>query len=171
MKKIFFLLLTAMITFTLHSCGGGDDNETGDPGNSNTNKPADTKPEQPSTPSTSEFETPTDWYVTASYADNMHFYILMPEGISENMTANDQVAVFCGTECRGRGIYIDGPKGKYWDVYPVIGEKGEVMSVMYYSTKTKHIYRSSDTFVFYADQHYGEIDSPKTLSMKLVTKE
>lgn len=171
MKKIFFLLLTAMITFTLHSCGGGDDSGTSDSGNGDTNKPADTKPEQPTTPSTSEFESPTDWYVTASYADNMHFYILMPEAISENMTENDQLAVFCGTECRGRGIYIDGPNGKYWDVYPVVGNNGESLSVMYYSTKTRHIYKSSDTFVLYADQHYGEIDSPKTLSMKKVTKE
>ena len=98
-------------------------------------------------------------------------YLVLPDSLKADQLATDEVAVFCSSECRGVAERIEVSSGKYvWIAYIHGNDASDVLTVKYYSVQTKHMYQYEFTFPFEKDGHYGNIDNPKVIGLKIRTE-
>lgn len=98
-------------------------------------------------------------------------YLALPDSLKADQLATDEVAVFCSSECRGVAERIEVSSGKYvWIAYIHGNDASDVLTVKYYSVQTKHMYQYEFTFPFEKDGHYGNIDNPKVIGLKIRTE-
>lgn len=171
MKKIMFLLMLAGFALIGASCGGGDDEDPAP-------QPPVVNPDDPDNPDTpDEPEYPTfvepNWSVNnrSIYENSMTAYLVLPEALMANQSITDEMAVFCSSECRGVAERVEVSSGKYvWIAYVYGNVDADVLTVKYYSTRTRYMYQSEATFSFEKDGHYGSIDNPIVVGMKIITE-
>lgn len=166
MKKIYMMLMLAGLSLMGVSCGG-DGKTVVEP--------------EPPTPPTPEppvvtyptFEAP-GWSVSekSSYEHTMAVVVVLPDSLRNGENASDELAVFTPDDkCRGAAERIEVSSGKYVWMAMVYGNTStEALSFKYYSSQSKHIYKSDGTTPFVIDGSWGTIDAPKTVGMKIVTK-
>lgn len=170
MKKIKFLLILAGFALIGASCsGGGNDNPTPP-------QPPVVDPENPDNPPTPP-EYPTfakpNWSISdySIYENSMTAFLSLPDSLTANQQITDEMAVFCDSECRGVAERVEVSSGKYvWIAYVHGDVDADALTVKYYSVQTKHMYQSETTFSFEKDGHYGNIDNPKVIGLKIRTE-
>ena len=108
-----------------------------------------------------------------SYEYTMTVAVVLPDSLRNNEDASDQLAAFAKNECRGIAERIEVSTGKYVWMALLLGKansEDEAIHFMYYSAKSRHKYRSTETLQFANDGVYGTIDAPQVIEMKIVTE-
>lgn len=168
MKAIKFLVLLVGISLIGVSCGGGGGDEEPAPP-----QPPIVDPDDPPTPPEYPTFAKPNWTVSdySIYENSMTAYLALPDSLKADQLATDEVAVFCSSECRGVAERIEVSSGKYvWIAYIHGNDASDVLTVKYYSVQTKHMYQYEFTFPFEKDGHYGNIDNPKVIGLKIRTE-
>lgn len=183
MNKIKLLLL--LIVFSIASCGGGGDDELPDPRPPvvNPDNPDDPDtpdnpddpdvPDNPDDPEYPTFEAP-EWKVEnySKYEYSMTAYMLIPasSGIEEDWS--DELAIFSSSECRGVAERLEMEDGAHIWIALIYGTgNNETLTFKYYSSKSKHMYQSPSYVTFRPDEHIGDVDSPMSLELEIITSE
>lgn len=164
-KHIFKIVLLAIVSLLSVSCGGGG---------SDSPEP-DTPPvTPPETPADNTFPTP-QWESDArsianKYEGNMTVCLSLTEPLLAASTSADQLAVFCGNECRGVADREDLGNGKSLWIGLIHGVDGEVLTFKYYASATRFMYTTNATVTFKADTQHGDVDNPVAVTFTQVTK-
>lgn len=83
-------------------------------------------------------------------AESMSAVVGLPQVFAETASADDVLAAFCGTECRGIGESFVSESGK--TLYRIdirgIEESDESISIKYYSAQNSLVYKSTDRITF-----------------------
>ena len=150
--RLFSLLLVVIaMSFLVTSCKKDKDNEP-DSIIGNVSKPA--------------WALPADWDLSSSMTaivkvDLTSLYTEdQLKAVNYQLTTNDMLAAFCGDECLGIGEWKEDYKA-YW-LYISAPEKGDKVTLKYYSPVLKHIYRASETIPYVNDKWYGSTSEPYT---------
>lgn len=159
MNKLTKIVLFAALVLCGTSCGGGDDD------------PIPVTPVTPDPPQYPTFDAP-HWQneaqgVVNKYESTMTAYVTLPDSLSDKAAANDQIAVFCGAECRGYAFYDN--DATVW-IAMIYGNAGDALTFKYYSTATRHLYNAAATVPFAPDTQYGNPDAPQVLSLNIETQ-
>lgn len=165
-KFLLLILLFALVTVSCGGGGGGDDDPTSPPQTETPDTP--TVPEEPEYPT---FETP-QWDISNYYEYEYSMTAIISISTDANIdeSENDKLAVFCSTECRGVAERIEIEKGNYVWIILIYGTNSEeALTFSYYSSKNKHLYKSTSHIKFKADDHIGYIDEPQNLNFEIVT--
>lgn len=185
MKKLATIILAVALGLSLVSCGGGDDGpstpqtpqtpSTPDtPNTPNTGGEDPSTPDEPQTPTYPTFAAP-EWEneargVENRYDNDMTVYVVLPADLAQSETSGDQIAVFCGSECRGVAYREQLAADKYVWIAMVHGNDGESLTFKYYSATSRHLYQTTAAIPFQGDTQYGNADAPETLSLTIVTE-
>lgn len=194
MKSLKLILYVLGLVFISISCAKSEDKDEPQPPVVTPNQQTDSKdPKDPDTPSEpdkdsdegSDTPTPTptppsyptfdkpNWSVTdnSSYENSMTAYITLPDSLLSDVMDADEMAVFCNSVCRATAERIEVSPGEYiWIAYIYGNTDNETLTIKYYSSKTSHMYNSENTFPFQKDKHYGNIDNPQVVGMKIRTE-
>ena len=189
MNKIKFLLL--LFVFLIASCGGGGDDDVTDPnppvvtppGPDNPDDPDDPDnpddpddpdtPDEPDEPEYPTFEAP-EWKVDnySKYEYSMTAYMSIPASAGIEEDWNDELAIFSSSECRGVAERLEIEDSVHIWVALIYGTgNNETLTFKYYSSKSKHMYQSPSYVTFRPDEHMGDVDSPMSLDLEIVTSE
>lgn len=177
MKKLIMIVLAASLCLTLTSCGGGDDAPTSDtttqPPSSNDSEEEDSQDSE-ATPSPvyPEFDAP-QWDAAGienKYDNNMTVYVVLPDSLASTAHSDDEIAVFCGDECRGVAYSESLGNGKSVWMAMVYGNDGDALTFKYYSASSRHLYNTGSTISFSGDTQYGNVDAPVALSLVIVSE-
>ena len=152
MKNIIILL--SLMAMMLHvSCCGG-------------NKKSVPEPDSPT------FEAPK-WSVTNSnaYECSMSAIVVLPSALLTYESDTDELAVFCGDECRGvaKRIKVDSKTSVWMLLIYGKGNDNELLYFKYYSSHNKFMYKDTSYITFEEDEKYGTVDNPFILSMQKIT--
>lgn len=131
-----------------------------------------TNPDEPKTPTYPTFDNP-NWIVngTSSFEYTMTVSMVLPDSLRNDEQSTDKLAIFSGDDCRGVANRISvSNDGHVWLVMVYGNTDTNVLSIKYYSSKTKYMYQSATTKTFVADGMIGTIDNPETVGMNIVTK-
>ena len=164
-KHIFKIALLAIVSLLSISCGGGD----------SASPEPDTPPvTPPETPVDNTFPTP-QWesdvrIIENKYEGSMAVCLSLDEPLLAASASTDQLAVFCGSECRGVAYREDLGGGKYVWIAMVHGEDGDVLTFKYYAAATRFMYTTTATATFTKDTQYGNVDNPVIVPFTQVTK-
>lgn len=157
-KHIFKIALLAIVSLLSISCGGGGSDS----------------PEPDTPPVDNKFPAP-QWESDAriienKYEGSMAVCLSLDEPLLAASASTDQLAVFCGSECRGVAYREDLGGGKYVWIAMVHGEDGDVLTFKYYAAATQFMYTTTATATFTKDTQYGNVDNPVTVTFTQVTK-
>jgi hypothetical protein len=116
------------------------------------------------------FEKP-DWSVanSESYEYSMTAIVTLPSSLLPYENDADELAIFCGSECRGTAerIQIDA-ETSVWALL-IYGNSNESLYFKYYSSHDKFMYKDASYLMFEDNDKYGTFDEPVILSMTIVT--
>ena len=164
-KHIFKIVLLAIVSLLSVSCGGGG---------SDSPEP-DTQPvTPPERPADNTFPAP-QWESDArsienKYEGSMAVCLSLDEPLLAASASADQLAVFCGSECRGVAYREDLGGGKSVWIAMVQGEDDEILTFKYYAAATRFMYTTTATVTFKKDTQHGNVDNPVTVTFAQVTK-
>ena len=100
------------------------------------------------------------------YPASMTAIIRTSDYIRPDITADDQLAAFIGTECRGVAEQIEGADGETLYLLQVKADQSEVREVefRYYSARKQEIFIASERVPFEADITMGSVDTPTEMT-------
>lgn len=167
MKKnvLYTLVLLIGISLLGASCSKHDD------GLPNTPNTPIIKPDEPQTPTYPTFDNP-NWIVNglSSFEYTMTVSVVLPDSLRNDELSTDKLAIFSGDDCRGVADRISVSNDRHVWLAMVYGNTDtDVLSIKYYSSKTKYMYQSATTKTFVFDGMIGTIDNPETVGMNIVT--
>lgn len=93
------------------------------------------------------------------YPTDLTAYIQLPDSIKAYASNADELAAFCGDECRGDGTLMDG----VWCIR-IWGKVGDNITLKYYCATNKYMYHSTESIVLKDDEHLGTYDEPLLIS-------
>lgn len=104
------------------------------------------------------------------YPTDLTAYIQLPGSIGAYASNADEMAAFCGDECRGNGTLIrdeaDPKDPGVWCIR-IWGYVGEKVTLKYYCASNKYMYHSTETIVLQDDEHLGTFDEPRLISFNV----
>lgn len=160
-NKIYIVLL---VMGCIMSCGKHED----DPIVPSQQEQTENKPEDDNGGVNPTYD-PPHWNVaTASqYECTMTMVLRLSESKNSQESQDDEMAVFCGTECRGVAERIAIGEDRYVWMALVYGQADgeQTLTIKYYSSTSKSLYQTSTTIPFARDTHYGTLDSPMTIEL------
>ena len=88
--------------------------------------------------------------------------VALPQNIVRQATADDVMAAFVGTECRGMAKAEQAENGEYVFRMEINGSMGaeEAVTLKYYSTRNKYLYQAPSVFTFASGVSYGTVSEP-----------
>lgn len=88
--------------------------------------------------------------------------VALPQNIVRQATADDVMAAFVGTECRGMAKAEQAENGEYVFRMEINGSMGaeEPVTLKYYSTRNKYLYQAPSVFTFASGASYGTVSEP-----------
>lgn len=88
--------------------------------------------------------------------------VALPQNIVRQATADDVMAAFVGTECRGMAKAEQAENGEYVFRMEINGSMGaeESVTLKYYSTRNKYLYQAPSVFTFASGASYGTVSEP-----------
>lgn len=100
------------------------------------------------------------------YPASMTAIIRTSDYIRPDITADDRLAAFIGTECRGVAEQIEGADGETLYLLQVKADQSEVDEVefRYYSARKQEIFIASERVSFEADITMGSVDTPTEMT-------
>ena len=116
------------------------------------------------------FEKP-GWSVSnsESYEYSMTAIVTLSNSLLQYENDEDELAVFCGSECRGTAKRIKiNSETSVWAVL-IYGNDNELLYFKYYSSHNKLMYNDISHLIFENNDKYGTFDEPMILSMEVVT--
>lgn len=93
-----------------------------------------------------------------TFPTDLTAYIQLPGAIGAYSSNQDEMAAFCGDECRGDGTYIEG----VWCLR-IWGNVGDKITLRFYCATNKYMYHSTETIVLKDDEHLGTFDEPRLM--------
>ena len=96
--------------------------------------------------------------------------VALPQNIVRQATADDLMAAFVGTECRGMAKVEQAENGEYVFRMEINGSMGaeEAVTLKYYSTRNKYLYQAPSVFTFASGASYGTVSEPRVPSFVIV---
>lgn len=96
--------------------------------------------------------------------------VALPQNIVRQATADDVMAAFVGTECRGMAKAEQAENGEYVFRMEINGSMGaeEPVTLKYYSTRNKYLYQAPSVFTFANGASYGTVSEPRIPSFVIV---
>ena len=96
--------------------------------------------------------------------------VALPQNIVRQATADDLMAAFVGTECRGMAKAEQAENGEYVFRMEINGSMGaeEPVTLKYYSTRNKYLYQAPSVFTFASGASYGTMSEPRVPSFVIV---
>ena len=96
--------------------------------------------------------------------------VALPQNIVRQATADDLMAAFVGTECRGMAKAEQAENGEYVFRMEINGSMGaeEPVTLKYYSTRNKYLYLAPSVFTFASGASYGTVSEPRVPSFVIV---
>lgn len=96
--------------------------------------------------------------------------VALPQNIVRQATADDVMAAFVGTECRGMAKAEQAENGEYVFRMEINGSMGaeEAVTLKYYSTRNKYLYLAPSVFTFASGASYGTVSEPRVPSFVIV---
>ena len=96
--------------------------------------------------------------------------VALPQNIVRQATADDLMAAFVGTECRGMAKAEQAENGEYVFRMEINGSMGaeEPVTLKYYSTRNKYLYQAPSVFTFASGASYGTMSEPRIPSFVIV---
>ncbi|WP_443866094.1 hypothetical protein [Leyella stercorea] len=96
--------------------------------------------------------------------------VALPQNIVRQATADDVMAAFVGTECRGMAKAEQAENGEYVFRMEINGSMGaeEPVTLKYYSTRNKYLYQAPSVFTFASGASYGTVSEPRIPSFVIV---
>lgn len=100
------------------------------------------------------------------YPSSMTAVIRMSDYIRPDITSDDCLAAFIGTECRGVAEQVENAQGEVYYLVQVKGNQDEVRNVefRYYCHRKKEIFIAGESVAFESDVTLGSMDSPYMLT-------
>lgn len=92
------------------------------------------------------------------YPTDLTTYIQLPGAIGAYSSNADEMAAFCGDECRGNGTLIDG----VWCI-KIWGNVGDKIALRFYCATNKYMYHSRETIVLKDNENLGTYDEPRLM--------
>ena len=112
------------------------------------------------------------WSVENSnlYEFSMSSIVMLPYSLQSTENEYDELAVFCGTECRGVAERIKIASDTYVWMLLVYshGMEKELLYFKYYSSQQKTMYKDTSYFIFRNNEKYGTFDNPIYLSLERI---
>lgn len=98
--------------------------------------------------------------------------VALPQNIVRQATADDVMAAFVGTECRGMAKAEQAENGEYVFRMEINGSMGaeEAVTLKYYSTRNKYLYQAPSVFTFASGASYGTVSEPRVPSFVVLNK-
>ena len=144
--QIIIAILAVVVSFV--SCGSSGDDEI-----PTYVEPTYTQHQAPQWNNVVNAEKPNEKYPT-----DLTAYIQLPDSIKAYASNADELAAFCGDECRGDGTLMDG----VWCIR-IWGKVGDNITLKYYCATNKYMYHSTESIVLKDDEHLGTYDEPRTV--------
>lgn len=96
--------------------------------------------------------------------------VALPKNIVRQATADDVMAAFVGTECRGMARAEQAENGEYVFRMEINGSMGaeEAVTLKYYSGRNKYLYLAVSAFTFANGESYGTVSEPRVPSFVIV---
>lgn len=96
--------------------------------------------------------------------------VALPQNIVRQATADDVMAAFVGTECRGMAKAKQTENGEYVFRMEINGSMGseEAVTLKYYSGRNKYFYQAVSAFTFANGESYGTAGEPRVPSFVIV---
>lgn len=112
---------------------------------------------------------PPKWSVVNcdGFEYNMSAIVLLPQMLRSMESDNDELAVFCGEECRGTAERMQINSQKSVWMMLVYGDNEDELYFKYYSHHNKSMYVDTGYFVFDGNGKYGTVDEPVVLSLEM----
>lgn len=185
MKKLKTITLLIASALIWAACGGGDDPIAPSGGDNNTpstptNPTNPTDPTDP-TPPVKEKQTFTApmWInsvtpVPAEQAtSSIVMYVSLPQELVAGLDGGDELAAFCGDECKMVLTLTDKTLEKnVWSCMINDLKVGDKLTLKYYSAKTKYMYvTTSPVTITDVNMNYGSFDNPMPLTMSVIYKD
>ena len=146
--QIIIAILAVAVSFV--SCGSSGDDEV-----PTYQEPNYTQHEKPQWNNAVEEVKPGEKYPT-----DLTAYIQLPGSISAYSSNADELAAFCGDECRGSGTLVD----NVWCIR-IWGNVGDNITLRFYCYEpNRYMYHSIETIVLKDDEHLGTFDDPLLIS-------
>ena len=94
------------------------------------------------------------------YPTDLTAYIQLPGSISAYSSNADEMAAFCGDECRGNGTLVD----NVWCIR-IWGNVGDKITLRFYCYEpNRYMYHSTETIVLKDDERLGTFDDPLVIN-------
>lgn len=110
-----------------------------------------------------------DWVLVKKelHPYSMTAVIKIDEAINKTLNITDQLGVFVGTECRGKGGQVtnNGTILFYVQIHGSAAEQSN-LSFRYYNAKNGYMYESTQQISFTVDENIGSVDNPWVIPMK-----
>ena len=100
----------------------------------------------------------------STYAADLTAYVQLPDSLKAYLSAADEMAAFCGSECRGTAIRP--ANDEVWMIR-IYGNVGDEISLKYYCATNKYFYNSVEPIVLSNDDHKGTYDEPIMVYMRV----
>ena len=96
--------------------------------------------------------------------------VALPQNIARQATAEDIMAAFVGTECRGTAKAEQTENGEYVFRMEINGSMGteETVTLKYYSTRNAYLYQAASAFTFANGESYGTSVEPRIPAFVIV---
>ena len=96
--------------------------------------------------------------------------VALPQNIARQATAEDMMAAFVGTECRGTAKAEQTENGEYVFRMEINGSMGteETVTLKYYSTRNAYLYQAASAFKFANGESYGTTGEPRIPAFVIV---
>ena len=101
---------------------------------------------------------------TTPYPSDMTAYVQLPDSLKPYLSNADELAAFCGSECRG--VASRPANDEVWMIR-IYGNVGDEISLKYYCAINKYFYNSVEPIVLSNDDHKGTYDEPIMVYMRV----
>ena len=100
----------------------------------------------------------------STYPADLTAYVQLPDSLKAYLSDADEMAAFCGNECRG--VASRPANDEVWMIR-IYGNVGDEVTLKYYCATTKYMYDSAESIVLSDDTHKGTYDEPVTMYMRV----
>lgn len=172
MKHTIYIVLGILLACVVSSCSGTYDiDEFIQEETAKRNAEQKQKEEEQKKQEYPTFSSP-QWaqQVVSEYEHTMTVFAVLPDSLEANRSDDDEMAVLCGSVVRGSLTYtkLSSTQGVWMGM--VYGNVNDALKIGYYGAKYSHLYYTPTTFALTSDGHYGTVDTPKKISLSVVTK-
>lgn len=152
------MMAALMVVVSFASCGSSGDDQT-----PTYVEPIYTQHDSPQWNSQTGGDTGTPDPV-ATYPADLTAYVLLPDSLRAYLSEADEMAAFCGDECRG--VAIRPANDEVWMIR-IYGNVGDEVKLKYYCATNKYMYNSEEPIVLTDETHKGTYDDPVMVYMRV----